>query len=94
MLGERFAVRYGVVLAIILLGLIALIVAILRTKKRIRGPQPTRSVWDTVLLWPLLLDQPARRERVARGGRFFTPRERIAGIALLVIGVLAVALTG
>ena len=89
-LGER----YGFSILAVLAALVALVVSISRAKKRIRTRHQTRSLWDYVLLWPLILDRPARRERVARGARFLTTRELIAGLILFLVMVLAVTLTG
>jgi hypothetical protein len=83
-------VRYGPFELVVLLGLGGLAVVLVRTLRRLRSAK-SRNIWDYVLLWPLIFDQPARRERVAAGGRFFTARE-LVGIIIFVV-VLVIGLT-
>ncbi len=83
-------VRYGPFVLVVLLGLGGLAVVLVRSLRRMRLAK-SRSIWDYVLLWPLILDQPARRERVAAGKRFFAARE-LVGIIIFVV-VLVIALT-
>jgi hypothetical protein len=75
---------------VVLLGAGGLIVGLRRSKKRLQSAK-SRSVWDYLFLWPLILDQPVRRERVAAGGSFFTTRESV-GIAVFV-AILVIGLT-
>jgi hypothetical protein len=75
---------------VIAFGLTGVIVAIIRSKRHMQSAKP-HALLDYFLLWPLILDQRARRERVAAGGRFLTTGE-IVGTALFVV-VLMVGLT-
>ena len=81
--------RFGLFSLVLLLGTVAFLVAVLRSKRRVQSGKP-RPLLDYVLLWPLILDQPARRERVASGGRFFTTSE-LVGVAVFVV-ILVVGL--
>lgn len=81
--------RFGLFLLVLLLGAVAFLVAVLRSKRRVQSGKP-RPLLDYFLLWPLIFDQPARRERVASGGRFFTTGE-LVGVAVFVV-VLVVGL--
>ena len=63
--------RFGLFFLVLLLGMIAFLVAVLRSKKRVQSGKP-RPLLDYLLLWPPIFDQPARRERVAAGRRFLT----------------------
>jgi hypothetical protein len=64
-------VRYGAFVLIVLLGLGGLAIVLVRSRRRMQSAK-SRNIWDYVLLWPLILDPPTRREWVAAGGRFFT----------------------
>ena len=76
---------------VILLGGGSLTVALVHSKRRVREAK-SRSLWDYFLFWPLILEQPARRERVESGGHFFTIPELVAtavlGVVLLIASVL------
>jgi hypothetical protein len=75
--------RLALFILVLLLGIVALLVALLRSKKRVQSGK-RRPVWDYFLLWPLIFDQPARRQRVAVGGRFFTNGELVAMVIFVV----------
>ena len=89
---DGFTRHFGVFFLVLLVGLVALAIAILRSKRRVQSATPTRSLWDYVFLWPLIFDQPARRERVSQGGRFLTTGETFGAIAFLVILIFALAI--
>jgi hypothetical protein len=75
---------------VVLLGVGGLTVALLRSKKRLQSAK-SRSLWDYLLLWPLIFDQPLRKVRVAAGGRFFATGELVGigvFIVILVIGLI------
>lgn len=72
------------------LGVAFVIFAVVRSKKRLQSAEP-HTLLDYFLLWPLIFDQPARRERMAVGGRFFTIGEIIGAIffvAILIVGMV------
>lgn len=75
--------RFGLCVLVLLLGVVGLLVAVLRSKKRVQSGE-ARPLLDYLLVWPLILDQPARRERLAAGGRFLTTGE-LVGIAIFVV---------
>jgi hypothetical protein len=75
--------RFGLFFLVLLLGMVALLVAVLRSRRRLQSGK-SRPLLDYFLLWPLVLDQPARRERVAGGGRFFTTGE-LVGVAIFIV---------
>jgi hypothetical protein len=75
--------RFGLFFLVLLLGVFAFLVAVLRSKQRVQSGKP-RPLLDYLLLWPLILDQPSRRERVAAGGRFLTTGEFV-GIVIFVV---------
>jgi hypothetical protein len=79
------------VLLVLLLGICGLLVSFWRSKNRVVAAGSNRSFWDYLLLWPVIFDQPARRERVARGERFLTTCELLGWAAVLLLIVLAVA---
>ena len=82
-------VRYGPFVLVALLGLGGLAVVLVRSLRHMRSAK-SRNIWDYVFVWPLILDQPARRERVAAGGRFFTARELVG--TTIFVGVLVIGL--
>lgn len=83
--------RHAFVLLVLLLGIGGLIVSFWRSRNRVAAAGSNRSLRDYLLLWPVILNQPARRERVARGERFLTTRELLGGATVLLLIVLAVA---
>jgi hypothetical protein len=82
--------RLGLFFLVVLLGVAAVIVAVLRSKRRVQSGKP-RPLLDYLLLWPLILDQPARRERVASGGRFLTIGELVGIVVFVVILIIGLA---
>lgn len=84
---ETIGTRYGWFIAVAVLGILGLWVALYRSKRRLQSVKsPQRSILDYLLLWPLVLDQPSRRDRVATGGRMFTAGEAIgAGIFVVIL---------
>jgi hypothetical protein len=82
--------RYGAFFLVLLLGTVAFLVAVLRSKRRVQSEKP-RPLWDYFLLWPLVFDQPARRERVAGGGRYFTTGEVVGAVIFVVILIIGLA---
>ena len=81
--------KRGVFLLVVLLSLGALLIAVLRSKKRVQTSPSPRSLWDYLLVWPVVFDQPTRRERVARGGRFLTTGEVVGATVFLLVLILA-----
>jgi hypothetical protein len=82
--------RFGPFFLVLLLGLAALLVAVIRSKGRVQSDKP-RPLLDYFLIWPLIFDQPARRQRIASGGRFFTTGELVGAVifvVLLIIGLV------
>jgi len=88
---DSLMARFGLFFVVLLLGFSALIVAVLRSKRRVQSTK-SRSLMDYFLLWPLVFDQRARRERVAAGGRFFSTREFVGAAIFVVILVIGLAL--
>lgn len=71
----------------LLVGTLCLALAIsivVRSKRRMQSAKPHTPL-DYFLLWPLVFDQSARRERVSAGRDFFTIRELIGAAAFLLI---------
>jgi hypothetical protein len=82
--------RFGLFFLVVLFGLIVFIIAVLRSKRRVQSGK-SRPLLDYFLLWPLIFDQPARRERVAAGGRFFTTGELVGAAIFVVILIIGLA---
>ena len=81
--------RYGPFVLVVLLALSFLGVVLVRSQRRMRSAK-SRNIWDYVFLWPIVLDRPERRKRVASGGRVFTTRELVwvaVFVLVLIVGV-------
>jgi hypothetical protein len=89
---ETIGNRFGWFIAAAVVGIVGLFVALYRSKRRLHSSEsPPRTILDYLLLWPLVLDQPARRDRVATGGQMFTTGEKIGAgvfVAILVVGFI------
>ena len=81
--------RFTYPLIALVLGTCGLVVAFLRARSRAGGTK--RPFWDYLLIWPLVLDSPERRDRVARGGQLLTTREIVGWLAVLLLIAFAVA---
>jgi hypothetical protein len=85
MSAHDFVGRYGYLVLVMMVGLISLLFAFRRSRTRVTTKAMNRSVWDYVLLWPLIFDDAKRRARVASGGAFLTTGELVGLIALITL---------
>jgi hypothetical protein len=81
--------RHGFFLLIILIGLSGLFAAYYRAQNHERSEEQSPSVWDYVLLWPLLINKrssatPSRRVRL------LTTRETMGWLVVLLSIVVAI----
>jgi hypothetical protein len=81
--------RFALPLLALALGTCGLLIAFLRAKSRASGTK--RPFWDYLLIWPLILDGPERKDRPARGGPLLTNCEIAGWLAVLLLIALAVA---
>jgi hypothetical protein len=80
--------RYGFFVLTILIGLSGLFAAYYRAQKYVRSEDESPSVWDYVLLWPLLFSKTSA-DTASRQRRLLTTREIVGW--LVVMGLIVVA---
>jgi hypothetical protein len=83
--------RYGFFVLAILIGLSGLVAAYFRAQRYVRSEDQGPSVWDYVLLWPLLFNKTSA-DLASRQRRLLTTREIVGWLIVLVLIVVAMAL--
>ena len=82
--------HFGFVVLALLLGIAGLVAAYSRSRMQVRGTSQRRSIWDYLLIWPLLFGSASIEDKAKRGGRPLTNRELLGWIAVAVLIVLAI----
>jgi hypothetical protein len=81
--------RYGFFVLTIVIGLSGLFAAYYRAQKYVRSEDQSPSVWDYVLLWPLLFNKTSA-DTASRQRRLLTTREIVGWLIVLVLIVVAI----
>ena len=81
--------RYGFVVLALLVGTGGLVAAFGRSKMRVRGDAHRRSIWNYILVWPLLFGSASSKNKKQRDGRLLTNRELVGWLVVAVLLVLA-----
>lgn len=89
---ENFMARYGFFVLTILIGLSGLFAAYYRAQKYVRSEDQSPSVWDYLLLWPLLFTKTSA-DAVSSQRRLLTTRE-IAGWLVVLVLIVTTILFG
>ena len=84
--------RYRFIVLAILIGLSGLFVAYYRAQKYVRSENQSPSVWDCVLLWPLLSNKTSAHT-ASRQRRLLSTRE-IVGWLVVVVLIVGTVLFG
>jgi hypothetical protein len=81
--------RHGFFVFTILIGLSGLFAAYYRAQKHERSDDQSPSVWDYVLLWPLLINKRSSATP-SRQRRLLTTRETMGWLVVLLLIVVAI----
>jgi hypothetical protein len=81
--------RYGFLVLTVMIGLGGLFAAYYRAKKYARSENQSPSVWDYVLLWPVLLNSTSADTGI-RQRRLLTIREIVGWLIVLALIFVAI----
>jgi hypothetical protein len=82
--------RHDFVILVILIGLSSLFAAYYRAQRYPRSEDKSHSVWDYVLLWPLLFNKTSANPATPRRNRFLTTREIVGWVVVVLLMVVAI----